>query len=346
MRRAHPVEFGDSLIEAYASVPKLANQLHLAVQSGSDRVLAAMNRRHSRADYLRIVERLRRARPDMAFTSDFIVGFPGETERDFEETLEVLEEVGFDSAFTFIFSPRRGTAAAELDGIRRAAASISPKARSAVVSVQGWPGFSGVAGSGSCAEQPASRRPRTLARPSIVTVGTPLRHILHKLGIDATGQIRVGDAMRERRGCRSRCGADQAEERRHQREDGRRDPCHRHIARGIDTGCNCRIDLTQGDFQSEHNGGVQAGAARSLQVESGRLGCEAAVEQALASEIEVSGMFQNCAGADVTWMRASLGLAQEQNEADDERLTAVHLDFGFWISPRELYGTRWMEKFR
>jgi tRNA-2-methylthio-N6-dimethylallyladenosine synthase len=90
-------------------------QLHLPVQSGSDRMLAAMNRRHTRAQYLHTIERLRRARPDMAFSSDFIVGFPGETEADFEATLALVAEVGFASAFSFKYSPRPGTPAAELD---------------------------------------------------------------------------------------------------------------------------------------------------------------------------------------------------------------------------------------
>jgi tRNA-2-methylthio-N6-dimethylallyladenosine synthase len=88
-------------------------QLHLPVQSGSDRVLAAMNRRHTRADYLDGVARLRTARPDIAFTSDFIVGFPGETEEDFSDTLRIVEEVGFAGAFSFKYSPRPGTPAAD-----------------------------------------------------------------------------------------------------------------------------------------------------------------------------------------------------------------------------------------
>jgi tRNA-2-methylthio-N6-dimethylallyladenosine synthase len=90
-------------------------QLHLPVQSGSDRILEAMNRRHSRADYLRSIERVRRARPDVAFSSDFIVGFPGETESDFQDTMRLLAEVGFASAYSFKYSPRPGTPAAEMD---------------------------------------------------------------------------------------------------------------------------------------------------------------------------------------------------------------------------------------
>jgi tRNA-2-methylthio-N6-dimethylallyladenosine synthase len=89
--------------------------VHLPVQSGSDKMLAAMNRRHSRAEYLDVIGRLRAARGDLAFTSDFIVGFPGETEEDFRDTLTLVEDVGFASAYTFMYSPRPGTPAAEMD---------------------------------------------------------------------------------------------------------------------------------------------------------------------------------------------------------------------------------------
>ncbi len=112
---SHPGDMEDSLIAAHRDLPSLMPQLHLPVQSGSDRVLAAMNRRHTRADYLHIIERLLEARPDMAFTSDFIVGFPGETEADFEATLSLVEEVGFAGAFSFKYSARPGTPAAEMD---------------------------------------------------------------------------------------------------------------------------------------------------------------------------------------------------------------------------------------
>ena len=90
--------------------------VHLPVQSGSDRVLAAMNRRHTRQDYLDVIARLRASRADLAFTSDFIVGFPGETEDEFRATLTLVEEVGFATAYSFIYSPRPGTPAAEMDG--------------------------------------------------------------------------------------------------------------------------------------------------------------------------------------------------------------------------------------
>jgi tRNA-2-methylthio-N6-dimethylallyladenosine synthase len=112
---SHPLDMDDSLIAAHRDLPALMPQLHLPVQSGSDRMLAAMNRRHSRADYLRMIERLRAARRDLAFSSDFIVGFPGESEADFRDTLRLVDEVGFASAFSFKYSPRPGTPAAELE---------------------------------------------------------------------------------------------------------------------------------------------------------------------------------------------------------------------------------------
>lgn len=110
---SHPRDMDQELIAAHAEVPVLMPYLHLPVQSGSDRVLKAMNRRHTAADYLRIVERLRAARPDIALSSDFIVGHPGETEADFEATLDLVRRVGFASAFSFKYSPRPGTPAAE-----------------------------------------------------------------------------------------------------------------------------------------------------------------------------------------------------------------------------------------
>jgi tRNA-2-methylthio-N6-dimethylallyladenosine synthase len=112
---SHPCDMGDDLIAAHRDLPQLMPQLHLPVQSGSDRVLDAMNRRHTRADYLRIVDRLRDARPDLALTSDFIVGFPGETDSDFADTLSLINEVGLSTAFSFKFSPRPGTPGADME---------------------------------------------------------------------------------------------------------------------------------------------------------------------------------------------------------------------------------------
>jgi tRNA-2-methylthio-N6-dimethylallyladenosine synthase len=111
---SHPVEFRDSLVEAYRDVPQLANCLHLPVQSGSDRVLALMKRGHTVLEYKQKLRRLREVRPDISLSTDIIVGFPGETERDFEATLDLVREVGFDQSFSFIYSPRPGTPAASL----------------------------------------------------------------------------------------------------------------------------------------------------------------------------------------------------------------------------------------
>ncbi|MGE0581410.1 MAG: tRNA (N6-isopentenyl adenosine(37)-C2)-methylthiotransferase MiaB [Steroidobacteraceae bacterium] len=111
---SHPLEFTDSLVEAYANVPQLANHLHLPVQSGSDRVLALMKRGYTALEFKHKVRKLRAVRPDIAISSDFIVGFPGETERDFEATLKFVHEVGFDQSFSFLYSRRPGTPAASL----------------------------------------------------------------------------------------------------------------------------------------------------------------------------------------------------------------------------------------
>ena len=111
---SHPVEMSPQLIELYARLPKLVSQLHLPVQSGADRVLAAMKRGYTALEYKSIVRRLRRARPDLSLSSDFIVGFPGETDADFDATMKLVEDVGFDGAFSFLYSPRPGTPAAEL----------------------------------------------------------------------------------------------------------------------------------------------------------------------------------------------------------------------------------------
>ncbi|MCU7915085.1 MAG: tRNA (N6-isopentenyl adenosine(37)-C2)-methylthiotransferase MiaB [Candidatus Thiodiazotropha sp. (ex Gloverina cf. vestifex)] len=111
---SHPVEFTDSLIEVYGQVPELVSFLHLPVQSGSDRVLSMMKRGHMAIEYKAKIRRLRQVRPDITISSDFIVGFPGETEADFELTLKLIEEVGFDHSYSFIYSRRPGTPAADL----------------------------------------------------------------------------------------------------------------------------------------------------------------------------------------------------------------------------------------
>ncbi len=111
---SHPVEFSDSLIDVYAEVPELVSHLHLPVQSGCDRILAQMKRGHTALEYKSKIRRLRRVRPGISLSSDFIVGFPGETETDFEATMALIEEVGFDHSFSFIYSRRPGTPAADL----------------------------------------------------------------------------------------------------------------------------------------------------------------------------------------------------------------------------------------
>ena len=111
---SHPRDMSEDLIAAHNDLPALMPHLHLPVQSGSDRILAAMNRRHTRSDYLAVIDRLRAARPDLALSSDFIIGFPGETEQDFGDTLALVDEVGYASAFSFKYSPRPGTPGAEL----------------------------------------------------------------------------------------------------------------------------------------------------------------------------------------------------------------------------------------
>ncbi len=111
---SHPVEFSSSLIDAFGEVPKLANYVHLPVQSGSDRVLSMMKRGHTVLEYKQKIRRLREQRPDISLSSDFIVGFPGETESDFEATMKLIEEIGFDQSFSFIYSARPGTPAASL----------------------------------------------------------------------------------------------------------------------------------------------------------------------------------------------------------------------------------------
>ncbi|MBL6752330.1 MAG: tRNA (N6-isopentenyl adenosine(37)-C2)-methylthiotransferase MiaB [Nevskia sp.] len=115
---SHPAEFGDALVEAYAREPKLAGYLHLPVQSGADRVLGMMKRGYTRAAYLETIRKLRAVRPDIALSSDFIVGFPSETADDFEQTMDLIEQARFDSAYSFVYSPRPGTPAANLrDGV-------------------------------------------------------------------------------------------------------------------------------------------------------------------------------------------------------------------------------------
>lgn len=112
---SHPNEFSDSLIQAYKNVPELANQLHLPVQSGSDKILSLMGRHHTALEYKLKIQQLREVRPDITISSDFIVGFPGETDADFEATMDLVAKVGFDQSYSFIFSARPGTPAANME---------------------------------------------------------------------------------------------------------------------------------------------------------------------------------------------------------------------------------------
>jgi tRNA-2-methylthio-N6-dimethylallyladenosine synthase len=136
---SHPREFSPRLIEAHARLPKLAGHVHLPVQAGSDRILAAMKRGYTALEFKSIVRRLRAARPDICISSDFIVGFPGETEQDFDKTMALISDVGFDQSFSFIYSPRPGTPAADLpddtpasvklERLQRLQATIDARAR-------------------------------------------------------------------------------------------------------------------------------------------------------------------------------------------------------------------------
>ncbi|RTZ58231.1 MAG: tRNA (N6-isopentenyl adenosine(37)-C2)-methylthiotransferase MiaB [Gammaproteobacteria bacterium] len=112
---SHPNNVSDSLIEVYGEVPELVSHLHLPVQSGSDRILAAMKRNHSVAQYVETVQRIREQRPGISMSSDFIVGFPGETDADFQATMDLIDAIGYDLSYSFIYSPRPGTPAAEMD---------------------------------------------------------------------------------------------------------------------------------------------------------------------------------------------------------------------------------------
>jgi tRNA-2-methylthio-N6-dimethylallyladenosine synthase len=138
---SHPNDMDDDLIAAHGDLPALMPYVHLPVQSGSDRILAAMNRKHTRAHYLAAIARLRAARRDLAFTSDFIVGFPGETEEDFRDTLTLVEEVGFAGAYTFAYSPRPGTPAADLDNQVSDAEKSERLQRLQALITRHWHGF-------------------------------------------------------------------------------------------------------------------------------------------------------------------------------------------------------------
>jgi tRNA-2-methylthio-N6-dimethylallyladenosine synthase len=138
---SHPLDMKDDLIEAHRDLPALMPYVHLPVQSGSDRILAAMNRRHTRRDYLDAISKLREARADLAFSSDFIVGFPGETEQDFRDTLGLVDEVNYAGAYTFAYSPRPGTPAADMENQVPQAESHERLLRLQAVITQQWQTF-------------------------------------------------------------------------------------------------------------------------------------------------------------------------------------------------------------
>jgi len=163
---SHPVEFGDSLIEAYGSVPKLADHLHLAVQSGSDRILAQMKRGYTVLEFKDKLRRLRAVRPDISITTDIIVGFPGETERDFEATMKLVRDANIDQSFSFLYSPRPGTPAAALpDDVPHAVKQQRLELLQAQLEMQAAAISAAMVGSVQrvLVEKPAKRDPRELA---------------------------------------------------------------------------------------------------------------------------------------------------------------------------------------
>ena len=180
---SHPSDMSDDLIRAHAQIDALAPYLHLPVQSGSDRILAAMNRRHRVRDYLDIVARVRRARPDIAFSSDFIVGFPGETDADFEATLALAREVGFASAYAFKYSPRPGTPAAEARSRSRRRSRRRVSARIAAIAGGAAPGVQSRHG------RPTVRRHLRQARPPCRSTHRP--HALYAVGARRRGNLRA-----------------------------------------------------------------------------------------------------------------------------------------------------------
>ena len=168
---SHPRDVTDDLIAAHRDLPGLMPQLHLPVQSGSDRMLSAMNRRHTAAEYLAVIERLKAARPDLALSSDFIVGFPGETEADFLDTLGLVETVGYASAFSFKYSPRPGTPAAEMAGqvpepVKEERARSGSRRRSSGIAGRSMPAAS-AARSRCCSSVPAATLVSLSAAPHI-----------------------------------------------------------------------------------------------------------------------------------------------------------------------------------
>ena len=163
---SHPREVGDSLVQAYAEVPELVSFLHLPVQSGSDRILSLMKRGHTALEYRSRIRALREARPDLSLSSDFIIGFPGETEQDFQDTMALVEKVGFDHSYSFIYSARPGTPAAELrDEVPHAVKQQRLKALQDLIAKQALAISESMVGSSQrvLVEGPSRRDPQVLA---------------------------------------------------------------------------------------------------------------------------------------------------------------------------------------
>ncbi|WP_347266455.1 tRNA (N6-isopentenyl adenosine(37)-C2)-methylthiotransferase MiaB [Paracoccus sp. (in: a-proteobacteria)] len=186
---SHPNDMGDDLIEAHAREPKLMPYLHLPVQSGSDRILKAMNRKHTAAQYLRLIDRIRAARPDIMLTSDFIVGFPGETDRDHQDTLDLVARVNFGTAFSFRYSPRPGTPAYDRPEVEAAVADARLQELQALLTRQQKAAQEGMVGRELMVlfEKPG-RSPGQMVGKS---------DYLHAVFVDAP-EARVGDLARVR----------------------------------------------------------------------------------------------------------------------------------------------------
>jgi tRNA-2-methylthio-N6-dimethylallyladenosine synthase len=186
---SHPNDMADDLIAAHAEVPQLMPYLHLPVQSGSDRILKAMNRKHTADQYLRLIDRIRAARPDILLTSDFIVGFPGETETDFQATMDLIRAVGYGAAFSFKYSARPGTPAAEKPALPDDVADARLQALQALITAQQQAAQAAMVGQEVTVlyEKPG-RKPGQMVGKS--------QHLMAVHVEDATGQ--VGDLVRAR----------------------------------------------------------------------------------------------------------------------------------------------------
>ena len=186
---SHPNDMGDDLIAAHRDIPQLMPYLHLPVQSGSDRILKAMNRKHTAAQYLRLIDRIREARPDIMLTSDFIVGFPGETDGDHQDTLRLVAEVNFGTAFSFKYSPRPGTPAYDRPEVEGAVADERLQELQALLTKQQKAAQEGMVGRtlGVLFEKPGRKDGQMIGKSDY----------LHSVFVDAP-QAQVGDLVRVR----------------------------------------------------------------------------------------------------------------------------------------------------